>query len=1138
MAFFTQSDGSRLYVARTQANDGGWLAYLLPAGTAPPGPGIELSDAFSGSGSFAFATTAPAQPTYLVPALDAAVGGKGGRALLWVSAPDAAAPTVLAAGLAGSPPRMGQLVVTLATSKLTLIVSPCTLGLDSTNQALTLTGQSGAPVLAFGGGGAPGQSATQIVRYGTLPLAGRQRGCVTFDYFVQRAFLTGTWMGFQLVIPAGGGVQATRYPLASAPSTTSQDLIGFAASIDPADPRGVAGSLAVRSALAFTGTNYDGTTTTLQSAFTTPAGEPVILTPVGGDPNKGTGAAWLGIVASAPLVTPAPFLLAPAGTFAMSLSSAETGAPAMLLCGLNPTEAIGFNTGDRMIFTPHKGAYVPRYPLPAATATGPVVDATAPLLDGAYLSSWASIAGAGQTAPTYHAQPVGATLYGRGGPLNTAHPALLDASDGGAVLPSSAVFPVLPYALVTPDASGDQAATPSGNAVEDLERLVVAPTRRAAIGPPAQMVASRAQVTAGPGTVTTPAGLLVSLDSDGGWSRVLLGQNDSSTGTQALALCAPSAPLQQALSSSQAFVVATDPGSLGTPAGPGDGTCTATAQFFNQINIDDWQLAVDVGANQVGDYTNVMIVKGRHGALWDATSQQTRADSLVSNPQKWTQSEDFGPAGQELTALSYWLQAYFENARTQGDASYFTHFNAIARDPTWTGILVLRATITAVPPDLTGITAGVRDPSAFYAHHFAVEISPVANDPQAPDIDVEGPSSIFGLIHYVDPAYTEPEAGQQPEPLPADPGVTYDFRLLALKALFANTTVSRFESTAQLTLNRLFGSTVHSMGTGGNAANAIVLSGAHQSNGGQSVYSLTSKADTVFNLDCNVLPRVEITGGQVSTRSAPDSTEVVSWFALSGFMDFALIEADGKAFDLFAYGNSSAPPLPRHGLSFTNLGLQLTFPAATPTNHAFAFVTSGITFDAATSTPRQGSLLDQFALELDGVATGGAKDGPDAQGYLPVITDATLRGVAGGEWYGLRFRVNLGSPGMLAGEVGLTSSLLVAWKPDSSGSGSYEALTGLRLPGTTGGATLISLENVLKLSIGQLVLTVDQGSGRFLLMLGEVALRFLGLLKLPPSGSTSFYLFGDPTSGSKGSGLGWYAMYAKAQTSHSDGIPG
>ena len=46
-------------------------------------------------------------------------------------------------------------------------------------------------------------------------------------------------------------------------------------------------------------------------------------------------------------------------------------------------------------------------------------------------------------------------------------------------------------------------------------------------------------------------------------------------------------------------------------------------------------------------------------------------------------------------------------------------------------------------------------------------------------------------------------------------------------------------------------------------------------------------------------------------------------------------------------------------------------------------------------------------------------------------------------------------------------------------------------------------------------------------MLTEIALRFLGLLKIPPSGSSTFFLFGNPKSEGKPSGLGWYAMYNK-----------
>lgn len=124
----------------------------------------------------------------------------------------------------------------------------------------------------------------------------------------------------------------------------------------------------------------------------------------------------------------------------------------------------------------------------------------------------------------------------------------------------------------------------------------------------------------------------------------------------------------------------------------------------------------------------------------------------------------------------------------------------------------------------------------------------------------------------------------------------------------------------------------------------------------------------------------------------------------------------------------------------------------------------------------------------------------------------------------------MGTPGELAGKIGLTSYLLTAWSPDSSGEGSYRALVGLELPGTGSGAPLISLETVLKLSIGQVWLTIDYTKNSFLLMLTDIALKFMGLLKIPPGGSTLFYLFGNPHSEGRASGLGWYAMYKqKAQ---------
>jgi hypothetical protein len=71
---------------------------------------------------------------------------------------------------------------------------------------------------------------------------------------------------------------------------------------------------------------------------------------------------------------------------------------------------------------------------------------------------------------------------------------------------------------------------------------------------------------------------------------------------------------------------------------------------------------------------------------------------------------------------------------------------------------------------------------------------------------------------------------------------------------------------------------------------------------------------------------------------------------------------------------------------------------------------------------------------------------------------------------------------------------------------------------------------VLKLAIGSIELvngTTAQGNRAFLLKLNDIALKFLGLLKLPPGGSTSFYLFGNPEQASNQGGLGWYAAYNK-----------
>jgi hypothetical protein len=1131
VSFFEQCGDSRLYTAGAGPDDRGWVGFLLPPWVTPPGPGIELGSALTDAGlggSFLLSALGPD----LVPSdtLDAFIDAMDGvigrspapRAFAWLTDPARPAPAnVLLMGIDGPgqqvvttlvAPLAGPLQLQVASGVRLSLVGTTTLSLDSGSIRFT-----GVPL-----------TATQITA-AALPFAGGRRGCLGFPISIQRPSLANdlSW-GFQYVIPRSDVVRpdvAEWLPLADGQRPSGSDWLGFDATIDPSDPRNR--SLPDRTALAFTGQNLDGAETVLVSEFRTTAGEPVVLVPVPAPLTAPAAAARLvfnqGI---APAQGAQRFQAAPAGDFTLALADGTSGQVDALLCGLQGTEYVSFQAraadgdggypGDRLRFQPGRPAYAPRYPFPPTSPVGPPYDTSVPLLDPTYTTAWATVVHADGTGGLpYVAQPRRAPLYGRDALIHGAHTALFGSVAPSVALPDGAPFPLAPYAAVQ---AGDGQVGFTAEQIERFEREVIGPTRRAAIGQ-----AAPPPHAAGDGTAwnaTTPTGLLTTIGPGGAWTRVLLAQNLADP-VRRLCLCQPDGALRQALGTSQLFLVVTDPKHLGAPAG-GDGECGAAAAFCNEMDIAGWALRADVGANQYADYTNVLIVKGRQGPLYDGSP-----GSLVANPDQWTQPGDFaaasGPA--ELVVLSAWLQQYFQDAAGNPDTACFARFNAIARNPAWTGILVLRVTIASLPPELAPIVAGVTAPERFAAHHLGIEISQVANDPSAAVIEVRDTTSMFGLIDYADPAV---DPADPSKPVPPAPGADYDFRLLSLKVLFENTAVRMFQSAAQITLNRLFGTPVTGMGTDGNPFNTIVLSGSYQGGGGEPRYTLASSADTVFTLGGGVLSRVEVTGATMSPRRTEPIAD--TWFALSGFLDFALIQtADGGPFDVFSFGNDAGTSLPRRGLSFSNLGLEMTYPASDPTERTFSFVPGEIRFDIATSTPRQGSLFTEFALQLAGLITGDAGTPPNRLGYSDVVTDARLAGVAGDAgWYGLRYQLDMGTPGALAADVGLTSSLLTAWAAAGAAGGDLRALVGLQLPGTGGGADLISLQNVLRLSVGPLRLTRGAKQDAFLLMLTDFALKFLGLLKIPPAGSALLYLFGNPRAGGKPSGLGWYALYLRA----------
>lgn len=1136
--FVQQGQCPQLLIGSASAAEQGHVVAVLPAAKAGLGPytiGQLLADTSLAGLVFLREPLQPGTATELQASFVKAVVAQAAHrpVLLWG---DSASAVITSTGLVRVQlQRHGAALTT--SSALNVAVTPTltvtaatgmTLG-DSTT-AISLTGQ--VPV-AFSGPSAPGGA--DIVHGASLPCAGPAAGCLEFAAYIPQSSLATMNWGFAIgfPVPDGGSTPGLLVaPLATADATSA----GFTVDIDPL---GSTPPQPARRTLTFTGTNLDGTPTVLQSAYTAASGgQAIALLPVTAAAGP-VGTVGAQLVITYPPISAGglpPYLsLAPAGDFVLSTAS---GQPVALLCGLQGTEYLvmqprtASQAGDFLRFVPGQAAFVPQLPLPVASPVGPPAG-EGPLTED-WTMSWA-LAMPGGSAPSVRvvARPSGFSLYGLDGLIHPSNPNLLGPAGPEQVLSASptAPFPLIPYGLVTP---GSLPTTIDAAAVTMLETQVLAPLRHAALSAdalpaspaPASPAAAgdkapQAHADAPASTFTTPSGYLVSAAASGSWESILLGTLLETS--EIFQLLNPDAAVQQAFQAGQLFLVVANDADLGTLGGTG---ADGQAAFANSLTIGGWGLQASVGLGSAfADYASVLIVKGMPGPLYDPNGPVEQ--NLIANPGKWTNANKFAapatvPAGSttpapdpsQLVNLSQWLQDYFAAAAAQSDTQYFASFNSLAADPNWTGVLVLRGVISRVPSGLAGIMAGVADPAQFNVHHMALNLTPVALGPSGPAVSKS--TSVSGLIYYADPG-VDPAA---PQPVMTDPAQPYGFRLLTLKVLFENSAVQSFSSYSQLTLRSLFGSAVSGMGAGGNSAGALVLTGSFHLAGGQPVYSMASAADAPFLLSNGVLQRAEITGVQMSTVSAT-SSEVTSAFSMAGYLDFAIVPGGTPVIDLFGFGNAAGATLARQGVSFSNLVLAMQFavpaPPALPVP-AFSLDDGSLRIDLATSTVRPGSLVDAMALQLSSVSPYSGT--PADAGYLPVI-GLVLGGSLGGSWHGLVLHVNLGTPGMLAAAAGLQATLLLAWSPAP---GSAQVQVGLSLPGTAQGAPLISLQNVLKLSIGQIQLVYDGTKGEYVLLLDEIALTFLGLLKIPPNGSTSFYLFGDQASHT--AGLGWYAVYS------------
>ena len=1149
---------NRLFMAENQDEDRGFLAFVVPEDVTPPsGEMVTLGDALTNTqyvGSFVFGARGPEITTEdeANAFLDIFFKDDGGlvpkfaRRFIWLTDPaDIITNTVYQASINSNG--------TAIQNGFEAALSPSNWLTFKLEQAMNISLDNSTLLLQDCPIQLSGLSSPEMmsVMEASLPFSGRQRGCIQFTAYLERQWLFNEFRcAFHFLIPnSGNGDKAP--PLSWLPfidpSLGQTDYLGFNISIDPSDPYNevidpcnestctVAEAYASRRTyFDFTGKNSDEQDVTLETFYRTTFDAKVALIPSTAPYNARL---VINLDREGSLKN-AHF--APEGDFILSLPTATESYNHNLRCGLSGTEFFKITpqtetqNGDILRFLSRQPAFALNFLSldVVASPVGPPMDPTASPFDATYRTSWATMVDySGTKILSYVSQPKGTALYGLDTLIQPTFTDLFGHTTPGFQLTANDpdVFPMFPYAGWLESGSDVMTA----EELQKLEKIVISPQRRAIVSKLSKTARQAADgVTGDLEYHTTPSGLIAKTTESGDgspvrWEEVQLGWNEDNGTRYSMAFEVPPDPLVDALQSSDVFLVAANK--------------TNFDDFQNIMSIGSWEMQANIGEGQTyGDYRNVMIFKGRQGKLYDPDNPDK---SLVANPQKWTQAQEFAvpttSSGQgeesedeaQLVILSQWLQTYFERSLQQQGNPYFEKFNNIATQDSWTGILFLRVDINSQPDNLKGILAGVTAPDAFNAHHLGLEISPVAKGDKGPS--VENPSSIFGLIYYVDPDFSDSKPIKSIAPTNSD---IYNFRLLSLKVLFENTAVKSFESYAQLTLNKLFGSTVTKTYDPDNIYKNVLLAGSLQINNGKAVYSLSSQKDDAFYLDNNIINKVEITDVTLSTRSGDDATILVSWFGMRGFLDFFKLEnaqndEEAFPFDVFSFGNELGQDDLTKGLIFSNLGIRMSFPAKDPDNETLTFDTSEITFDLSRSTPRADSLYLNMVLDLESLVLGTEDKGPKESGYLDVIPDLRLGGVSGGDWYGLRFKLHMGTPGELAGKVNLDSYLLLSWSPDSRADSGYKAGIGISLPGTGGGAKLISLQNVMKLSLGQIrlryVKVEDKDQYSFLLLFTEIALKFLGLLKIPPSGNTLFYLFGNPEAGDKASGLGWYAMYKK-----------
>lgn len=1148
--------GSLLYVPADRPADGVVTGFLFPTGSTPP-PTIGLSDALAADGWFVVAGPVP---DAAVPAFAAAAQtwfastARSGAVLSWFT--NATSPgTGLAgwtifAGPAGSRSALtGTASIQFGNFAISLPLGT-QLAASTDGTALAFTAATSPVAFAVTPFGGRTPVTFPITGPLSLNLAGDAvtAGCAAFGFTANAAGLDSLDVGLRSYSapPTGGYAQTARHR----PFDFSQGNVTLAATLDPLAPADHTRSL-------FT---LPGATS-VPSFYRSAAG-PAFEASFGSDFRLVLTPRLTGVDAQGNPVQigGAVYTIVPSGTVALSLptgSATAVGSAAnlapTLMGGLSPVEYFGAST-NTLVFVPDQPAFAPTLH-PADGNQGRVFGA----LTSAATTAWASLV-APSEGTAYYSQPDQAVLHQgdtSGSSFLSYLPLQISALPEGA----TAAFPLLPYGSV---ASG------AGFSLDDLgqfERQAWSPMRLATLKPTqssAEAAASAYAPQPPPGNVpnppfgTTRQGLLLQFDNQGDWADLTLAMSSPpppSPRQPGLILESVKGALQAALQTNELFLVISSGDMLLADSDmayelskervdllASKISDTACQQWLQSLvangavayaNLAALQAAVlaSQAPPTMAQYFDVVRTYAGDFSLFAAGAAGEDAWEFDLSPWRWAEHRTIlifkfcnKTLAQAAADTSQWSGASDFNAspdatvqqiaqiiadararqKTDSDLDYFVQ--TVLDDPSWSGIVALNALVplSGLPEQMRALAAGI-DPAAFQAHHVGVSVTPVT--PGATTFTAT-PSSIFGLIDYEDNA-------------PLASSDAYAFKVNTLKVLIANSQVAGFSSHVELLVNKLFGEPATQIGA---PDNNLGFDGYYQKTGDTSgsgsevgTYRFVTAGPTAYAVSSAVLDQVAISGATFVTLpgTTDDNPIVNATFQLNGAIAFL----PQKGFDLFSYGPEQATQTIEQGLSYRSLSIDMSFDEATPYYRTFAFDAAALVVDPATSVARSASLASHFPMKLTGLVQGLGTVTPDSLGFMPV--DMPIQGAKlSPPWFGLRFDLDLGTPGALAAATGFSAGLLLAWAPNPSGASVY---AGLSLPGVSGGQRAISIEGVLSLAFGGVSFVVAPPT--YLIQLSNIALKFLSV-SFPPNGQVNMTLFGNPAQQTSGA-LGWFAAYLK-----------